>query len=621
MDAVKMTNKESLGLNRRAIMLWWKAAPMLFVSTAASELFTALTPYVTIYFTARLIDEIAGACRKEQLVRYAAAALVFVALMTLAGQALRRWKRSVHATRYYRNEDILLKKLLSMDFAALDDPRTHDLYSLIEQNQNWANWGLMRLWEQFEQAFTALVQIVGAAVLSVSLFTLKVPAGSSLAVLNHPLFLVGILAIMGGVSVLSPMLRNQTGKYWVRYTDQATFGNRLFSFFGYNMLMGRERALDIRIYRQERICRKVQESNDGGFTETSLIAKWARGPMGLYAASSAAVSRVFTGVVYLFVCLKAWGGAFGVGMVTQYISAVTSLSQGVSSLLSVLGDMKNNAHYLKMVFELLDVPNEMYQGSLSVEKRSDRNYEVEFKDVSFRYPSMDTYALEHVSMKFKVGERLAVVGQNGSGKTTMIKLLCRLYDPTEGQILLNGIDIRKYDYAEYMDIFSVVFQDFQLLAYGLGQNVAGSMDYDAARAEGCLWDAGLKERLASMPKGLETCIGRDFDKDGVEISGGEAQKVAIARALYKDSPFIVLDEPTAALDPIAEAEIYAGFDKLIQDKTAIYISHRLSSCRFCDRIAVFDQGHIVQFGSHEELVERKDGKYYELWQAQAQYYT
>lgn len=621
MDAVKTTNKESLELNRRAIMLWWKAAPMLFISTAVSELFATLTPYVTIYFTARLIDEIAGACRKELLVRYAAAVLISVAVLTLAGQALRRWKRAVHATLYYRNEDIFLKKLLSMDFSALDDPHTHDLYSQIAQNQHWANWGMLRLQEQFEQAFTALVQIAGAAALSASLFTLKVPAGSSLAVLNHPLFLVGILVIMGSVSVLSPMLRNQTGKYWVKYTDKATFGNRLFSFVGYNMLMERERALDIRTYRQDKICRNVLESNDGGFTEKSLIAKWARGPMGLYAASSAAVSRVFTGVVYLFVCLKAWGGAFGVGAVTRYISAITSLSNGISSLLSVLGDMKNNAHYLKIAFELLDIPNEMYQGSLSVEKRSDRNYEVEFKDVSFKYPSAGTYALEHVSMKFKVGERLAVVGQNGSGKTTMIKLLCRLYDPTEGQILLNGIDIRKYNYAEYMNIFSVVFQDFQLLAYGLGQNVAGSMDYDAARAEACLGDAGLKERLASMPKGLDTCVGKDFDKEGVEISGGEAQKVAIARALYKDAPFIVLDEPTAALDPVAEAEIYSGFDALIQDKTAIYISHRLSSCRFCDRIAVFDQGHIVQFGNHDELVEKKNGKYYELWQAQAQYYT
>lgn len=620
MGASEMTGREGFLLNRRAVLLWWKNAPMLFVSTVVSELTATLTPYVTIYFTARLIDEITGACRKEQLLRYAAWVLLSVAVMTLIGQALRRWKRSVHATLYYRNENIFLKKLLSMDFAALDDPHTHDLYSQIRQNQNWASWGLMRIQRQFEQGFIALVQIFGAVTLSISLFTQKIPEGGSLAALDHPLFLVGILGLMGAVTVLAPALKNQTGKYWVKYTDQATFSNRHFSFFGWAMPMERERGLDIRIYRQDRICGSALRNRGCSFTENSQIAEWARGPMGMYRASAAAVSRLLTGVVYLFVCLKAWGGAFGVGAVTQYISAFTSLSNGVSSLLSTLGDMKNNAHYLKMVFDLLDVPNDMYQGSLSVEKRADRNYEVEFRDVSFQYPSMDTYALEHVSMKFKVGERLAVVGPNGSGKTTMIKLLCRLYDPTEGQILLNGIDIRKYNYAEYMNIFSVVFQDFQLLAYSLGQNVAGNMEYDAERTEACIRDAGLKERLAAMPKGLDTCIGKDFDKEGVEISGGEAQKVAIARALYKDSPFIVLDEPTAALDPIAEAEVYSKFDTLIQDKTAIYISHRLSSCRFCDRIAVFDQGHVVQFGNHEELVADRSGKYYELWQAQAQYY-
>lgn len=620
MDASKMTGKESFSLNRRAFLLWLQTAPKLFLSTAASELATALTPYVTVYFMARLIDEITGEGRPDHLIRYAVTVLSATALMTLGGQALRRWKRSLHATLFYRHESIFGKKFLSMDFAAVDDPHTHDLYAQIRQNQNWSGWGLIRLQWQLEQATAALGRIGGAVLLSVSLFTLKIPEGSSLAVLNHPLFLAVMLLLMGGITVLAPALHNQIGKYWVKYTDMATFSNRIFSFFGFEVGMNRERSMEVRIYREDRFARKGMEENDG-FTDKSLMAKWAKGPVGMYAALSAGVSRLFTGVVYLFVCLKAWGGAFGVGAVTQYISAITSLSGGVASLLSALGDMKNNACYLKTVFELLDIPNEMYQGSLSVEKRADRNYEVEFRNVSFRYPHMDTWALEHVSIKFKVGERLAVVGQNGSGKTTMIKLLCRLYDPTEGAILLNGIDIRKYDYAEYMNLFSVVFQDFQLLAYGLGQNVAGSMEYDAGRAEACIRNAGLAERLASMPKGLDTCIGREFDREGAEISGGEAQKVAIARALYKDAPFIVLDEPTAALDPIAEAEIYSGFDTLIQDKTAIYISHRLSSCRFCDRIAVFDQGRVVQFGSHSSLVAQKDGKYYELWQAQAQYYT
>ena len=193
---------------------------------------------------------------------------------------------------------------------------------------------------------------------------------------------------------------------------------------------------------------------------------------------------------------------------------------------------------------------------------------------------------------------------------------------TEGEILLNGIDIRKYNYREYMDIFSVVFQDFKLLSLKLGENIAGKVDYDKELVIDCLEKAGFADRFIKMKDGTETYLYKDFDtKNGVDVSGGEAQKIAIARALYKDAPFIILDEPTAALDPIAEAEIYGKFDEIAGDKTAIYISHRLSSCKFCDEIAVFREGAVIQQGTHASLVADESGKYYELWHAQAQYYT
>jgi len=303
------------------------------------------------------------------------------------------------------------------------------------------------------------------------------------------------------------------------------------------------------------------------------------------------------------------------------VSAVTKLAGNVSTLLQTVGHMRTNAGFLKTVYEFLDIPNSMYQGSLTTEKRADRQYEVEFRDVSFKYPGSDLWALRHVNMKFKVGKRLAIVGENGSGKTTFIKLLCRLYDPQEGQILLNGIDIRKYRYDDYMNIFSVVFQDFQLICQPLGANVAGSMEYDRDRVRKALIDAGFGDRLATMEKGLDTMLYKDLSEDGVDVSGGEAQKIAIARALYKNAPFIILDEPTAALDPIAEAEIYSKFNDIAGDKTAIYISHRLSSCKFCDEIAVFHEGAVIQQGTHAELVADVNGKYHELWNAQAQYYT
>lgn len=616
----KMTDREPVRMNLRAFQLWWKTNPNLFVSTALYMLFGSLTPYVSMYFVAQLLNEIAGGQQQERLLHMLFSMITVTFVLTVAGAALLRWKNTVYAVLWQKHTRIYSQKMMSMDFSAMEDPHTRELYYRIQQETGWSNCGLLNVLWQFEGLARAVVGICASLALSISLFTFQVPEGSSLSFLNSPVFLVGMFAVMIGATCLSPWLSNKQGNYWISWAEEAKFGNRVFGFYGFMGKNDLKRALDIRTYRQEILCRQKWKFYTM-FGEDCGIAKCARGPMGLYAAAASMVSQIFTGIVYLFVCLKAWGGAFGIGSVTQYIGAITSLSGNVSELLRVLGEMKTNAAFLKTAFELLDMPNEMYKGSLTVEKRSDSRYDVEFRDVSFRYPGSGLWALRHVSMKFQVGERLAVVGPNGSGKTTMIKLLCRLYDPTEGVILLNGIDIRKYDYKEYMSIFSVVFQDFQLLDFGLGQNVAGGVHYDAERAEKCLQDAGFGDRLKAMQKGLETYIGKGFDKEGVSVSGGEAQKIAIARAIYRDVPFIVLDEPTAALDPLAESEIYESFNRLIQDKTAIYISHRLSSCKFCDRIAVFDQGSVVQFGTHEELLSEKGGKYQELWNAQAQYYT
>ena len=226
---------------------------------------------------------------------------------------------------------------------------------------------------------------------------------------------------------------------------------------------------------------------------------------------------------------------------------------------------------------------------------------------------------ENISVKFGGGNRYGLIGANGSGKSTMIKLLARLYDPNEGYITVNGIDIREFDYTEYLKLFSIVFQDFKLLAFSIAENVAGSDEYDEEKVWHCLEAAGVKDRVEKMPKGIKQTVYKLYEKDGIDVSGGEEQKLAIARALYKQAPFVILDEPTAALDPIAESEIYARFNSMVNDKTAVYISHRLSSCRFCDRILVFDKGRIIEEGTHEELTAL-GGKYNELWNAQAQYY-
>ena len=604
--------------NLRAWKILFKPCKGIFVSIFLSALTAAASPLVTIWFSAQLLNELAGSRNPAALRNWVLLTLGATAGIMLLNAILQHWREAEESTFYAKMQSVFGKKRLDMDFPNADSQRVYELQSQIWQSQNFTGYGLRQSIEIFRSGCNALFQIIGGIGLSLGLFFAKIPQASGLGFLNSPLFTVGFIALLFAAALAAPVCATKGNSYWERNDEQGTFGNRVFGYFS-SASSNRARMADMRFYKQQAIAENYLEKNNT-FSMKSTFAQYAKGPMGLLIALSSCVSAFLTGLIYLLVCIKAWAGAFGLGTATQYIGSVTSFFGGFSELMKCIGVMRINSSFLDTVFELLDTPNTMYQGSLTTEKRSDIQYDVEFRDVSFKYPGSEAYALRHVNMKFKVGSRLAVVGMNGSGKTTFIKLLCRLYDPTEGEILLNGIDIRKYRYDDYMKIFSVVFQDFQLLALPLGQNVAASQTYDAARVLDCLNKAGFGEKLAKMPHGLDTYLYKSVDTEGVDVSGGEAQKIAIARALYKDSPFIILDEPTAALDPIAEAEIYSKFDEIAGDKTAVYISHRLSSCKFCDEIAVFDSGSVIQQGTHSDLLADESGKYFELWNAQAQYY-
>ena len=604
--------------NLRAWKILFKPCKGIFVSIFLSALTAAASPLVTIWFSAQLLNELAGSRNPAALRNWVLLTLGATAGIMLLNAILQHWREAEESTFSVKMQSVFGKKRLDMDFPNADSQRVYELQSQIWQSQNFTGYGLRQSIEISRSGCNALFQIIGGIGLSLGLFFAKIPQASGLGFLNSPLFTVGFIALLFAAALAAPVCATKGNSYWERNDEQGTFGNRVFGYFS-SASSNRARMADMRFYKQQAIAEYYLEKNNV-FSMKSTFAQYAKGPMGLLIALSSCVSAFLTGLIYLLVCIKAWAGAFGLGTATQYIGSVTSFFGGFSELMKCIGVMRINSSFLDTVFELLDTPNTMYQGSLTTEKRSDIQYDVEFRDVSFKYPGSEAYALRHVNMKFKVGSRLAVVGMNGSGKTTFIKLLCRLYDPTEGEILLNGIDIRKYRYDDYMKIFSVVFQDFQLLALPLGQNIAASQTYDAARVLDCLNKAGFGEKLAKMPHGLDTYLYKSVDTEGVDVSGGEAQKIAIARALYKDSPFIILDEPTAALDPIAEAEIYSKFDEIAGDKTAVYISHRLSSCKFCDEIAVFDSGSVIQQGTHSDLLADESGKYFELWNAQAQYY-
>lgn len=331
------------------------------------------------------------------------------------------------------------------------------------------------------------------------------------------------------------------------------------------------------------------------------------------------VVQLLAGYIYIYVSVMAMSGSISTGDVLMYAGAIITMMTSVQEAILKYNEIAYNNEYLKLYEEFIKRPNMHYDGTLPIEKRDDKRYELSFYNVSFKYPGSDKYILKDINMTFNIGEKLALVGLNGAGKTTLIKLLLRLYEPTEGEIRLNGIDIGKYDYDEYVQIFSVVFQDFGIFDFPLDENIAASEDVDSVRVKKVIDQVGLTELVNSLPDKEHTLLYHE-NGDGVALSGGEAQKLAIARALYKDAPFVILDEPTAALDPIAEAEIYENFDTLVGDKTAIYISHRMSSCKFCDRIVVINNGRIEEEGSHDTLME-KNGLYAKMYNTQANYYV
>lgn len=613
----KATWKETVLCSRRAYGLLHREFPGLIAAITSYHIVSAGIPYVAIWFSAQIINELAGLRRPEVLRPLVFAALCSAFLLGLFCKVLRCWYIRMENRFIFSRQKVYTDKILTMDYEDVDKAEVRSLLDKIRGNANWSCWGLLILMTVLEKTVTGLAGILGAVTLTISLFTTSVPEGP-LTVLNHPVFILLFVGVLLFTTALSSFCHTKSSASYAALSETATFGNRMCN---YMLLSERPKAsADIRMYNQQKVSQWYMDQ-DKTFWPGGPLAKCAAGPMGLWAAAGTMVEVLLMGLVYVFVCLKSWAGAFGVGSITQYVGAVTALSQNISELMKGLGQLRSNVPFMEDIYAFLDIPNQMYQGSLTTEKRSDRQYQVEFRDVSFRYPGSERWALHHVNMKFRVGSRLAVVGENGSGKSTFIKLLCRLYDPQEGQILLNGIDIRKYRYDDYIAIFSVVFQDFQLVSQPLGTNVAGTQHYDKARVTKALTDAGFGERLKTLPHGLDTVLYKEFAENGVEVSGGEAQKIAIARALYKDAPFIILDEPTAALDPIAEAEIYAKFNEISGDRTAIYISHRLSSCKFCDEIVVFQDGAVIQQGSHEQLLADTSGKYYKLWHAQAQYYT
>lgn len=585
-----------------------------------SSLLSAALSYGGMILSAYILNRIAGGFAFAELFQKVVLGLVFLSLgHSVLGMLNRRMdvRGQMIAEKY---EAMQQEKIMNMDFSLLDSPRLKELRERIRLDNSWGA-GIFSMFWYGKAALESLVRLVGAVVIGIPMFSYfrRADLGWVAAVLLLLcLFLAMGIRLNRYFSNMSQFVMfhvptMEEKKFLWNYVWEFACGSGRYRYGN---------GKDARIYDSYGVMKKWTLDK----LQTKEFRDFCIKRPGIGAAGSSGVGEAVNVLVqvsaYGILVMAALKGSMPVGFLILYADCLANVLNRTVELVAFLGfELCLAARKQVGILELLELSDEMYKGSLPLEKRSDNEYHVAFRNVSFKYPGSEEYALKDFSLEFQVGERLAIVGRNGSGKTTMIKLLCRLYDPQEGEILVNGVDVRKFRQDEYARLFSVVFQDYVLFSLMLADNVAADKDYDREKVRRCLADAGFGKRLESLgEKGIESFLYKDYTDEGIEISGGEAQKLAIARAVYKEAPFVLLDEPTAALDPLAEAEVYSNFDKIAGDKTAIYISHRLSSCRFCDKIAVFDKGRLVQLGSHEELLADEGGVYASLWNAQAKYY-
>ena len=583
------------------------------ICTVFQGIFVGARPYIGVVLTGLLVDAVYAGADMQTLLLYAGIGVGSACVLAVMESIMTKYmNRKLEYMQEIQGEP-LNRKSMVMDYEYLETVKVHEMRQRIERFGGWSLTALIL--SDLSKLVTNVTSIVVAVLVVVPMFvrsTHRVADGFVGSWLMMVLFLAVIIVLVWGGFRASAYFNKKVGD--VRKT-MGKFSSR--SKYYMDILAGYEEQKDLRICGQRELYNKE-------FAGISKGVRKSVDRMSLFynldIFSGQTLTALMGFLVYVFAGILAAVGIISIGSVVTYSASIIRLTNQIGQVTYRLNRMKMQAAVAGDYVEYMSLSQYKQEGTVPVEKRQDDKFTVEFDHVSFKYPGTDIYVIKDLSLKFDIGEKMAIVGKNGSGKTTFIKLLCRLYDVTEGAIKVNGIDIREYDYGEYCDLFAVVFQDFQVFSFPLGENLAAGDAVEKERAVDALERAGLGDRFRELPLGLDTSVGKEFEDTGVTFSGGEKQKIAIARAIYKNAPFVIMDEPTAALDPESECEVYAGFDKMVGHKTALYISHRLASCRFCEDILVFDKGRVVQRGSHEEL-EKQEGLYRELWNAQAQYYA
>ena len=459
---------------------------------------------------------------------------------------------------------------------------------------------------------TAATEAVWATLMNLLQNAVEFVVYLSLLTTLNPLMIIVVLI----TTIVSFSVSNYLGGWGYRHRDEESEYSRRMNYLS-------ERSRDYTLAKDVRIFEMRDWIEDVYNSTLRLYRSFvARGERVYIWGNMIDVVLTFmrNGIVYYFLIGAVLKGEMSAAQFVLYFNTVNVFTTGTGKIMTDLATLRKQSHDICAVREFLDYPEtfKMEEG-IPITPDLKFPYQIELQDVSFRYPEAEKNTLSHINLAIKPGEKLAIVGLNGAGKTTLIKLICGFLDPTEGKVLLNNTDIRTYNRRDYYRLFSAVFQDFSVLDVTIAENIAQTDEnINTELMEQCISQAGLTEKIDSLPDGVETHIGKVFE-DGIHLSGGELQRLMLARALYKNAPIIVLDEPTSALDPIAESEIYNKYSELTDGRMAVYISHRLASTKFCDRIILIADGSIDEEGTHDELIAR-NGHYAALFEIQSRDY-
>lgn len=578
----------------------WRFKKGYFFVLIFQVVINAASPFINIIFPAMLIDELVNDRDIATLIILVIIIITGNTVFDILGNML-----NTAINKYWIRFEVYFNELISIACFDMDFEKTEDTTLLDRRDKAWTGMtfysgGITGLLSEFSRIISAVLKITGSLTIIIT---------------GAPFLIIVYLICL----IISSVINAKTNHIDIAYWAEISSYDRRYGYI-YGELARIEKAKDLRLYNaKDMMMKKAKTFTDflikrNGGTDLKKLP---------YQLVDVLISSLKTLVSNLYLGWLVISKVISIGDFTMIGSAGSSFTSSLSDIVfGSQGIVKRSNYVLDYVRFMKEVEENIKSTAKSgVNSISTKEQLViEFKNVSFRYPKSEDYVLKNVSLTLNHNERISIVGQNGTGKTTFIKLLCRLYEVNEGEILINGVNINTIAYEEYTKLFSVVFQDFRLFAFSFKENITLSNDAENEEINKLMKLVGLSEKMESLPNGINTSVFKNFDENGIEPSGGEMQKLAIARALYKNAPIVILDEPTAALDPIAEYDIYKNFDTLVGGKTAVYISHRLSSCRFCDRIVVFKNGEVVEMGTHDDLYNKTGGVYAEMFQTQAQYY-